>query len=443
MSGYDLVIRAPAAVLADGVRACAAAVRDGRITAILDPGEPAAAAEVIDLEADEILLPGLVDSHVHVNEPGRSDWEGFASATQAAAAGGITTVIDMPLNSIPPTVDVPALRAKHAAARGQCHIDVGFWGGAVPGNLGRLQELHDAGVFGFKAFLLDSGVAEFPPLNGAQLVSAMKEIASFGGLLIVHAEDAAVIDAAPRPAGRSYRVFATSRPATAERAAVEQVIAAAGAAGARAHIVHLATGTALEALSAARAAGVPVSAETCPHYLALSAEEIPDGATEFKCCPPIRDAAERDALWAGLAQGIIGSIASDHSPCPPALKHFGAGDFAAAWGGIASLQLLLPVIWTHARQRGFDLTAVCRWLASGPADLAGLRSKGRIEVGADADLVAFAPDERFAVDPAALRHRHRHTPYAGRELTGAVRRVWLRGRPAASGRGRLLARGEA
>jgi allantoinase len=441
MTGYELLIRAPAAVVDGEERPCAVAVEGGRIAAVLDRDEPAGAARVVDLAADEVLLPGLVDTHVHVNEPGRTEWEGFASATRAAAAGGVTTVIDMPLNSIPPTTGGPALRAKQAAARGQCQVDVGFWGGAVPGSLGSLRGLHDKGVFGFKAFLLDSGVAEFPPLTGGQLMEAMKEIAAFDGLLAVHAEDGAVIGSAPAPAGRSYRAFLASRPAEAERAAVEQVISAAQATGARVHILHLAAADALAAIASARAAGVRVTAETCPHYLALSAGQIPDGATPFKCCPPIRGHANRDALWDGLAQGTIDAIASDHSPCPPELKHLGTGDFGAAWGGIASLQLTLPVVWTHARRRGHSIADVAGWMARRPADLAGLAGKGRIAPGADADLVAFAPAARFTVDPAALQHRHPVTPYAGHELTGEVRRTWLRGHDTTGARGRLLERG--
>lgn len=437
-----MIIRAPAAVLDRGLRACSVAVRSGRIAAVLGDGEPAQAARVAELAADEVLLPGLVDTHVHINEPGRTEWEGFATATRAAAAGGVTTLIDMPLNSIPPTTDPQALAVKQAAARGQCHVDTGFWGGAVPASLGRLRELHDAGVFGFKAFLADSGVPEFPPLTPGQLRAAMAEVAGFGGLLLVHAEDAAVIGAAPPPAGPSYRRFLASRPAAAECAAIQQVIAAARATGARAHILHLASGEALPAIAAAQAAGTAITAETCPHYLALSAETIPDGATPFKCCPPIRDRASQDALWAGLAAGTIGTVVSDHSPCPPELKRAGDGDFGAAWGGIASLQLALPVVWTHASRRGFSLADVAGWMARGPAGLAGLGHKGRIAPGADADLVAFAPAARFRVDPAALHHRHPVTPYAGLELTGIVRRTWLRGQECPGGAGRLLARAE-
>jgi allantoinase len=440
MAGAAVIVRARRAVIDGDVRPAAVEVRDGMIAGVHEHDAPVA-GEIVELADDEVLLPGLVDTHVHVNEPGRTEWEGFASATRAAAAGGVTTIVDMPLNSIPPTVDVDALEAKRAAARGQCHVDVGFWGGAVPASLGALRALHDAGVFGVKAFLVDSGVPEFPPLTVAQLTDAMKEVADFDGLLIVHAEAAALIGEA---VGRGYDGFLASRPPAAEVAAVEQVIEAARASGARAHIVHLAAAEALPMLAVARAAGVKITAETCPHYLVLAGEEIAEGATQFKCCPPIRDAANQDALWDGLAAGVIDMIVSDHSPAPPALKLRGDGDFGAAWGGIASLQLGLPVVWTAARARGFGLPDVVRWMARGPAELVGLRQKGRIAAGVDADLVAFAPDETFVVDPAALHHRHPISPYARRELCGAVRRTWLRGREIAGvPQGRLLARGGA
>jgi allantoinase len=433
-----VIFRARNAVVAGVVQPCAVEVHDGVVTDLLDYPGPRS-GDVIDFADDEVLLPGLVDTHVHVNEPGRSEWEGFASATRAAAAGGITTLIDMPLNSIPPTIDRDALEQKRRAARGNCHVDVGFWGGAVPASLGGLRELHEAGAVGFKAFLVHSGVDEFPPLSAAQLCEAMKEVADFDGLLIVHAEAADLIGEAR---GRDYAQFLASRPATAELAAVHQVIDVARATGARVHVLHLATGTALPALASAKAAGVRITAETCPHYLTFAAEEIAAGATQFKCCPPIRDAANRESLWAGLGSGVIDVIVSDHSPAPPELKLPADGDFGAAWGGIASLQLGLPIIWTQAQAHGSGLPDLVRWMASGPADLAGLAGKGRIAVGADADLVAFAPHESFTVDPGTLRHRHPITPYAGRQLTGVVRRTWLRGIPTGGRpRGRLLLRG--
>jgi allantoinase len=431
----SFTVRSRRVVLPDGEAPASVRVRDGRIDAI-GPYDVAADEDLGDLA----LLPGLVDTHVHVNEPGRTEWEGFATATRAALAGGVTTIVDMPLNSLPPTVSVPALAVKRAAADGKVHVDVGFWGGAVPGNAADLPALHEAGVFGFKAFLVDSGVPEFPPLDPAGLRTAMSSV---DALFLVHAEDPAALHDAPP--SRHYADFVASRPPLAEVSAVGEAIEAAGVTGSRVHVLHLSAAAAAGRIADARARGIRASAETCPHYLTLAAEDVPDGATQFKCCPPIRDAANRDRLWAALAAGEIGLVVSDHSPCTPALKRPDTGDFAAAWGGIASLQLGLPIVWTAARERGHDLSDVVRWMATAPADLAGLRAKGRIAVGADADLVAFDPDASCTVDPGALRHRHPVTPYAGARVRGAVRRVWLRGTavtPDDPPRGRLLSRTE-
>ncbi len=433
---YDLVLRSRRTVTPDGQRPAAVAVNAGRIAAVAAYDAPLDTAADTDL-GDVALLPGLVDTHVHVNEPGRTEWEGFATATRAAAAGGVTTIVDMPLNSLPPTVDVAALHAKRTAAEGQCHVDVGFWGGAVPGNAADLPALHDAGVFGFKAFLVDSGVPEFPPLDAAGLRAALDAV---DALVVVHAEDPGHVHAVA--ASPRYADFLASRPPEAETTAVATALAAARDTGARLHVLHLSAAGAVPLLAAARRAGVRVSAETCPHYLTLDAAEVPDGATAYKCCPPVRDRDNRDALWQALAAGDIDCVVSDHSPCPPALKRVDTGDFAAAWGGIASVQLGLPVVWSEARRRGHDLADVVRWMARAPADLVGLADKGRLAVGADADLVAFDPDATFTVDPRRLHHRHPVTPYAGRELTGIVRGTWLRGRPVTGDapHGRLLER---
>jgi len=375
-----------------------------------------------------VLLPGLVDTHVHVNDPGRADWEGFHTATAAAAAGGVTTIVDMPLNSLPPTVDPAALAAKRAAAAGRCHVDVGFWGGAIPGNAAQLGPLHRAGVLGFKCFLLPSGVGEFPPLSPAELEADLAIVAALGSQMIVHAEDPHVIERAPEAAGRDYGGFLRSRPGEAEDLAIGLVLDLAGRTGARVHILHLSSAAASSQIRAARARGVQVTAETCPHYLVFSAEEVPDGATQFKCCPPIREAANRERLWSGLADGTIDCVVSDHSPCTPDLKRLEDGDFGAAWGGIASLQLGLPAVWTQARPRGFGLEQLVRWMAQRPAQIAGLGQKGAIEPGRDADFCVLAPDETFTVDPARLHHKNPVTPYAGRQLTGVVTGTWLRGR---------------
>lgn len=431
---YDLVLRSRRTILPDGERPAAVCVRDGRIAAVeaydAVPGE--------DL-GDLALLPGLVDTHVHVNEPGRTHWEGFATATRAAAAGGVTTIVDMPLNSIPPTVTVDALAAKRAVAARQSFVDVGFWGGAVPEHLDQLPALHDEGVFGFKCFLVPSGVDEFGHLDAAGLERALRAV---DALFVIHAEHPAEIREAPP--SRRYSDFLASRPPAAEERAIDLVLDLARQTGARVHILHLSAASALDVIAAAQRSGVRVTAETCPHYLSLAADEVPDGATVFKCCPPIRDARNREALWHGLATGIVDCVVSDHSPCPSELKRPDTGDFAAAWGGIASLQLGLPVVWTQARRRGYGLADVVGWMAQQPAELVGLARKGRIEAGCDADLVAFAPDEKLVVDPVELYHRYPLTPYAGARLTGAVRATWLRGEPVdGPPRGRLLWRGTA
>jgi allantoinase len=404
-------------------------VTNGRVEAITTYDAPHEADVVVQLDDDEILLPGLVDTHVHVNEPGRTKWEGFSSATRAAAAGGVTTIVDMPLNSLPPTIDPASLEVKRAAAMGQLYVDTGFWGGAVPANLGRLRPLHDAGTFGVKCFVLDSGVPEFPPLSQQLLADAMAEVSAYDGLLLVHAEDAAVVEAATTAArsGRDYLDFLASRPAAAEDVAIARILQLAAVHGTRVHIVHLSSATAASVISRARDDGVRVTTETCPHYLTVTAEEVPEGQTLFKCCPPIREAANRELLWQALVDGVIDAVVSDHSPSPPTLKALDTGDFAAAWGGISSLGLGLALVWTEARQRGLDLVHVARWMASGPARVAGLDRKGAITVGADADFAVFSPDDTFVVDPARLQHRHPVSPYAGRLLQGVVRQTWLRG----------------
>jgi allantoinase len=417
------IVRASRVITPDGERPASIVISDGMIVEV---GELDAAP---DLGEELVLLPGLVDSHVHVNEPGRTEWEGFATATAAAAAGGVTTIVDMPLNSIPATVDVAALGAKRRAADGQLTVDVAFWGGAVPGNAGALRALHEAGVVGFKCFLLDSGVPEFPPLDDAGLALAMDTIAGFGGLLIAHAEDPGVIDAAPHAHGRRYADFVASRPQAAESVAVQTLLAQTRRTGCRTHVVHVSGAASLPLIRAAKAEGLPVTAETCPHYLTLRAEDVPDGATQLKCCPPIRDERNRDLLWDGLADGTIDCVVSDHSPCTVAAKRLDSGDFGAAWGGIASVQLGLPAVWTEASRRGVPLTQLVRWMCAAPAELTGLTGRGTIAPGFRADLTAFAPDAEFVVDPRRLRHRNPISPYAGRTLRGVVHRTWLAGVP--------------
>ena len=452
----DLVLRSRRAVLPDGVRPASLLVRNGRIAAIGAYEEVPTGVRTVDA-GEVVLSPGAVDTHVHVNEPGRTEWEGFETATAAAAAGGVTTLLDMPLNSLPPTTTRQGLAAKIAAASGRVRVDVGFWGGAVPGNLGEMPALWESGVFGFKCFLLDSGVPEFPPLDESGLRAALVEVARLGAVLLVHAELAGPIDAAARasaggraPDPRRYASWLEARPRAAENEAVALLVRLARETGARVHVVHLSSAEALPELRAARAAGIFLTAETCPHYLTLAAEEIEDGATAAKCAPPIREAANRDALWAGLAEGLVSMVVSDHSPSPAGLKCADTGDFLRAWGGISSLELSLPLLWTGVLRRGLGLAELARWRSEGPARLAGLADrKGSLAVGRDADLVLWNPESTFRVDPAELHHRHPVSPYGGCELAGVVQATYLRGQcvyergtfPAAAA-GRLLVRGQ-
>lgn len=441
---FDIVIRGKALVPTlhegSGFRSSEIGVTGEAIIAIGPGGAGLAGRTVVELGDDEVLLPGLVDTHVHINEPGRTEWEGFASATAAAAAGGVTTLIDMPLNSVPPTTTVPNLALKLAAAEGKLSVDAGFWGGAVPGNLGTLQELHEAGAFGFKAFLAPSGVPEFGHLDTSQLEAAMREIAAFGGLLLVHAEDPAVLDAHENAGGVSYADYLGSRPPEAELASIEKVIAGVRATGCRSHILHLSSAAALPAIRSAKAEGLPLTVETCPHYLALASEGISDGETQYKCAPPIRDAVNRDALWEAVLDGTIDVIVTDHSPSTAELKFAGAGDFGAAWGGIAGLQLGLSAVWSAASARGIGLGLVVDRMARATADLVGLSDRGRIEVGARADLVVFAPDARRVVHAAELLHKNPVSAYDGHELRGEVRRSWLGGAEPQPAAGRPIGR---
>ncbi|MEV7062886.1 allantoinase AllB [Streptomyces collinus] len=444
MSDAELVLRSTRVITPEGTRAASVAVAAGTITAVLPYDAPVPESARLEDLGDHVLLPGLVDTHVHVNDPGRTEWEGFWTATRAAAAGGITTLVDMPLNSLPPTTTVPHLRTKQRVAADKAHIDVGFWGGALPDNIKELRPLHEAGVFGFKAFLSPSGVDEFPHLERDALARTMAEIAAFGGLLIVHAEDPRLLASAPQQPGPKYADFLASRPRDAEDSAIAQLIREAKALHARVHVLHLSSSDALPMIAQARAEGVRVTVETCPHYLTLTAEEVPDGASEFKCCPPIREAANQDLLWQALADGTIDCIVTDHSPSTADLK---TDDFATAWGGISGLQLSLAAVWTEARRRGHGLEDVVRWMSARTSELVGLDDrKGAIAVGRDADFAVLAPDETFTVDPVALQHRNRVTAYAGKTLHGVVKSTWLRGqRIVADGeftepKGRLLTR---
>jgi allantoinase len=422
------VVRSDRVVLPDGMRPAAIRVDEGRITSISAGSDSTAADRVLDA-GSAIVMPGLVDTHVHINEPGRTDWEGFATATRAAAAGGVTTVVDMPLNSIPATTNVAALAAKRRAAEGRCHVDVGFWGGMVPGNAPDLEPLADAGVLGFKCFLSPSGVDEFAAVSEYDLRYAMPILARTGLPLLVHAEwPGLLLDPDPRRDPRRYQTWLETRPPEAEHRAIDLMLRLSAHTRTRVHIVHLASADGLAAIAEAVAAGVPVTVETCPHYLAFCAEEIADGATAWKCAPPIRQGDHRERLWSALRDGRIDLVATDHSPAPPAVKHLDDGDFIAAWGGIASLQLSLPVMWTGARRRNIPFERLAEWMCAAPARLAGLAGrKGAIATGHDADLVIVDPDRELTVDASRLYHRHAVTPYDGARLHGVVQTTMLRG----------------
>jgi allantoinase len=432
------VFRSRRVVLPDGMRAASIKVHQGKIEEI-GPFDCA-----FDEDAgDSVLMPGLVDTHVHINEPGRTEWEGFASATRAAAAGGITTLVEMPLNSIPATTSVAAFEEKLAAAAGKCWVDIGFWGGVIPGNACEIRPLFQAGCFGFKCFLVPSGVDEFPCMIRTELSHAMSTVAETGAVLLVHAELPEHIGAGSGSPCK-YENYLQSRPKASENSAIELLLALCADTGCRIHIVHLSSAEALPVLRAARAQGLPCTVETCPHYLTFSAENIPDGATEFKCAPPIRESGNREDLWYGFRDGVIDMIASDHSPCPPDLKQKNTGNFFDAWGGIASLQLALPIVWTEASRRGFSIADIVRWMATNPAKLAGMaENKGAIAAGYDADFFFWNPDEEFIVEPRSLYHRHGLTPYAGRRLRGVVQKTFVRGLTVAADglpQGRVLKR---
>lgn len=405
-------------------------IAEGRIHAVHSVDyEPACAVEDI---GERVLMPGIVDTHVHINEPGRTEWEGFNTATMAAAAGGITTVVDMPLNCTPVTTTAAALKEKLDALGQQLWVDCGFWGGVVPENLDDLEDLLEAGVLGVKSFTIHSGIDDFPQVSEEHMRAAIPLLARYGVPYLIHAE-LDKDETPPAEIGSSYQSFLASRPRRWENDAIDLMIALAKEARAvghdpHIHIVHLSSSDALGALQAARAEGVNITAETCPHYLTLFAEACPDGKTLYKCCPPIREDANRDALWRGLAEGVIQFVVSDHSPCTPQLKHLDSGDLERAWGGISSLQFGLSLIWTEALARGFSLEEVVHWMAERPAQFAGIgERKGRIAPGYDADLLVFDDAGEYTITPDIIKYRHKITPYEGRVVRGVVERTYVRG----------------
>ena len=432
MHPVELVIRGRRVVTEHGIEPASVHITHSYISSISIYEDVPAGAELIEA-FDSIVMPGLVDTHVHVNEPGRTEWEGFETATRAAAAGGVTTIVDMPLNSIPATTTLDGLKTKLDAARDKLHVDVAFWGGVVPGNSAELAKLWDEGVVGFKCFLIHSGVDEFPNVTERDLRDAMPELTRLGALLIVHAELPGPVEACCQTVNdlpsRSYRTFLDSRPRAAENEAVALMIRLCRETGCRVHIVHHSSADALSMLRDAKRSGLPITAETCPHYLHFAAEDIPDSATEFKCCPPIRERENREKLWEALKDGTIDLVISDHSPCPPDMKLREQGDFMNAWGGISSLQLRLPIMWTDARARGRTIEDLTEWLCHAPARQVGLHNlKGAIKDGFDADVVIWNPDREFKVEPTMLNHRHKLSPYSGEVLRGVVEKTFVRGR---------------
>lgn len=420
------VLRSRRIVTPHGMRDGAVAVSNGIITAIGQHPQIAPGAIILDV-GDLVVSPGVVDPHVHINEPGRTEWEGFETATRAAAAGGITSLVDMPLNSSPITTGVESFKTKLVAAQGKLFVDCGFHAGLVPENAKNIGDLLDSGVLGVKVFLVHSGIDEFPNAAETDLRLAMPAIAERGLPLLVHAELQNGSEGHNLNPSR-YADYLASRPCKWENEAIALMIHLCKEFGCRVHIVHLSSSESLQQLREAKSAGLPMSVETCPHYLFFSSEEIPDGDTRFKCAPPIRERENNEQLWEALKEGVIDFVASDHSPCPPEMKLLESGDFMKAWGGIASLQFGLSIMWTEAKKRGFQITDIARWMSANPARLVGLeQKKGAIAPGYDADFVIWDPEESFVVTPSIIQHRHKITPYEGRTLFGKVHTTFVRG----------------
>lgn len=427
----DQIIRSRRVVTPLIIGAASVHIKDESIARVGEWDDVPAGIPLTDA-GNSVVIPGNVDAHVHVNEPGRTDWEGYETATRAAAAGGVTTIVDMPLNSIPPTTTLAGFEEKLTAADGQCTVDVAFWGGVVPGNVAELAPLIERGVRGFKCFLIHSGVDEFPHVVEEDLRIAMPELARLDSVLLVHAEVPGPVDAAAAQlAGldtRKYETFLRSRPRESENEAIELMIKLCRETRCRVHIVHHSSSDALPMLRWARAEGLPLTVETCPHYLTFAAEDIADGATHYKCCPPVRERENREKLWEAISDGTIDTVVSDHSPCTPALKLQESGDFMEAWGGIAALQFGLPVMWTNLKRRGFGIADLTRLMSAEPAKLAGLDGrKGRLSAGYDADLIVWDPEAEFEVVPSIIQHRHKLTPYSGMQLFGKIEATYVRG----------------
>ncbi|WP_017446468.1 allantoinase AllB [Gayadomonas joobiniege] len=433
MTQSIIQLKSQQVILPHGARPASILIQDGTIISLQDYDyEDQKVSQIYDYQ-DAAILPGLVDSHVHVNEPGRTDWEGFDTATHAAAAGGITTVIDMPLNCIPVTINAAAFAEKLAVLDDKLFIDTGFWGGATADNFVELPELLNNGVFGVKSFTIYSGLEEFKAVNRDQLLNSMRVVAKQGLPHLIHAE---LEPEGTKTAsiGKSYQSFLKTRPADWETNAIAMVIEimqilTKEGLKPHAHIVHLSAASALPIIRSARASGLNLTVETCPHYLVLHAEAIPDGEASYKCCPPIREQDNQALLWQALKDGDIDCIVSDHSPCTPQLKNIDSGDLESAWGGISGLQFGLSLIWTEARHKGFSLLEITKLMAEKPADLLGLTHKGRIEIGAQADFCIFAPDQGYTINEHCIHHKHKVSPYIGRKVDGVIKATWLAGRP--------------
>ncbi|MBD2754446.1 allantoinase AllB [Spirosoma validum] len=422
----EFAIRSNAVLTPTGSRPAVVLIKEGMIADVVSDLPQGFAGNVIDIQ-DRVLMPGVIDPHVHINEPGRTEWEGFDTATRAAIAGGLTMLVDMPLNSSPVTTTAEAFDQKLAALQGKLHTNCGFWGGLVPGNTDEIKRLIDKGVLGFKAFLTHSGIDEFPNVTEDDLRKAMPIIAEYGLPLLVHCE-LSTDEVLATGDARSHQNYLASRPKEWEDNAIDMMIRLCEEYTCRTHIVHLSSANSIEPIAKAKEKGLPLTVETGQHYLFFNAEAILDGQTQFKCAPPIREKVNNDQLWEALRAGIIDFVATDHSPAPPDLKQMQRGDFMKAWGGIASLQLALPVLWTAARKRGFTVSDMARWLCEKPAELAGLsQRKGRIAPGYDADLLVWNPEKSFTVSEDRLQHRHKMTPYLNEVLYGVVEQTFLSG----------------
>ncbi len=420
-----------------GIKKAVVLINDGKIAGVADelPGGDFPVTDV----GDHVLMPGIVDPHVHINEPGRTEWEGFDTATRAALAGGITSLVEMPLNASPVTTTAMAYDKKLKAVKGngqtgtvrpfpgKLHTNCGFWGGVIPGNENDIEPLIEKGVLGFKAFLTHSGIDEFPNVTEDDLRKVMPVISKHGLPLLVHCELSGNQPPESRIQNRSYSNYLASRPKKWEDDAIALMIRLCEEFNCRTHIVHLSSADPAEQIMKAKHRGLPLTVETCQHYLYFTAEDIPDGRTEFKCAPPIRERANNERIWQALKEGIIDFVATDHSPAPPEMKELVSGDFMKAWGGISSLQFALPVLWTAANRHGVDLSDIAKWLCENPAKLPQLKTKGKIEKGYDADLIVWNPEEKIMVKENMILHRHKITPYLGEELSGVVKQTWLNG----------------